>query len=226
MSIWASGRSVLQLILVTLGLLVLPLAAISLVALETYERHLLPELVRKAETVGGAVAERVERALGVGIPLGSLVGMREFLEPIISEAPDLAYIAVADRDGLVLHAGGLPTMDVQQLLLDRGRGGEDEGLIARLREVVAGVVDRVAPRPDEGGMRGTRIGPYIDVVVPVRGGDAVVGELHVGVSQAFIRRQLEEIVFDIGILLLVGLLIAFELLVLVVSTNLTAPLAG
>ena len=55
-------------------------------------------------------------------------------------------------------------------------------------------------------------------------GDVAVGELVVGVPLSFLRQLLEEITFDTGIVLLVGLLVAFELLLLVVSTNLTFPL--
>src|SRR5918996_1280869 len=152
------SRSLVELLSVTLILLVLPLGLLSLFALEGYERYLGPELRQQADTVGRAVVSRVERALRLGIPLDRLVGVEEYLAPIVRNSDSLGFIALLDGDGRVIHAG------------------------------------------------------------------EAVGTLVVGVPLSFLRHLLEEITFDTGIVLLVGLLVAFELLLLVVSTNLTFPL--
>ena len=80
------NRSLVELLSVTLVLLVLPLVLLSLFALEGYERYLGPELRQQADTVGRAVVSRVERALGLGIPLDRLVGVDEYLAPIVRES--------------------------------------------------------------------------------------------------------------------------------------------
>ena len=218
------NRSLVELLSVTLVLLVLPLVLLSLFALEGYERYLGPELRQQADTVGRAVVSRVERALGLGIPLDRLVGVDEYLAPIVRESDSLGFIALVNADGDVLHAVGLTPAQARQVLASGPGSPADEGsLFGMLRRQAAAVVDWILAEPDRPGQDDIR-GEYLTSVHSVMQGDVAVGELVVGVPLSFLRQLLEEITFDTGIVLLVGLLVAFELLLLVVSTNLTFPL--
>jgi predicted MFS family arabinose efflux permease len=220
----AGNRSLVELLSVTLVLLVLPLGLLSLFALEGYERYLGPELRQQADTVGRAVVSRVERALGLGIPLDRLVGVDEYLAPIVRESDSLGFIALRDADGDVLHVVGMTPEQARQVLASGpGSPADDGSLFGTLRRQAAAVADWILAEPDRPGQDDIR-GEYLTSVHRVMQGDVAVGELVVGVPLRFLRQLLEEITFDTGIVLLVGLLVAFELLLLVISTNLTFPL--
>ena len=220
----AGNRSLVELLSVTLILLVLPLGLLSLFALEGYERYLGPELRQQADTVGRAVVGRVERALRLGIPLDRLVGVEEYLAPIVRESDSLGFIALLDGDGRVLHAAGMTPAQARQVLASGpGNPADEASLFGTLHRQAAALVDRILADADAQGQDDIR-GEYLTSVHSVMQGDEAVGELVVGVPLGFLRHLLEEITFDTGIVLLVGLLVAFELLLLVVSTNLTFPL--
>jgi predicted MFS family arabinose efflux permease len=218
------NRSLVELLSVTLVLLVLPLGLLSLFALEGYERYLGPELRQQAETVGRAVVSRVERALRLGIPLDRLVGVEEYLAPIVRGSDSLGFIALLDGEGRVLHVAGMTPAQARQVLASGpGTPADQQSLFGMLRGQAAALAHWILAEPDRAGQDDIR-GAYLTSVHPVMLDGATVGELVVGVPLSFLRYLLEEITFDTGIVLLVGLLVAFELLLLVVSTNLTFPL--
>ncbi len=63
-----------------------------------------------------------------------------------------------------------------------------------------------------------------DVPVPVMHQGAIAGQLHVGVEGSYIASRIREMRYDIGIVLLTSLLIAFEILWFVVTLNFSAPM--
>jgi hypothetical protein len=123
----AGNRSLVELLSVTLVLLVLPLGLLSLFALEGYQRYLGPELRQQADTVGRAVVSRVERALRLGIPLDQLVGVEEYLAPIVRESDSLGFIALRDAGGEVLHVVGVTEAQARQVLASGPGDPADEG---------------------------------------------------------------------------------------------------
>ncbi|MBA5638453.1 MFS transporter [Duganella sp. LX20W] len=65
---------------------------------------------------------------------------------------------------------------------------------------------------------------YLDQPLPLRLHGAIVGQLHVGVHRNYLAARVRELRYDIGIVLLASLLIAFEVLWFVVTLNFTAPM--
>lgn len=65
---------------------------------------------------------------------------------------------------------------------------------------------------------------YLDQPMPLRLHGAIVGQLHVGVHRNYLAARVLELRYDIGIVLLASLLIAFEVLWFVVTLNFTAPM--
>lgn len=65
---------------------------------------------------------------------------------------------------------------------------------------------------------------YLDQPLPLRLHGAIVGQLHVGVHRNYLAARVYELRYDIGIVLLASLLIAFEVLWFVVTLNFTAPM--
>ncbi|MBA5687484.1 MFS transporter [Rugamonas apoptosis] len=75
-----------------------------------------------------------------------------------------------------------------------------------------------------GGDDGGPPGGYLDQPLPLRLHGAIVGQLHVGVHRNYLAARVHELRYDIGIVLLASLLIAFEVLWFVVTLNFTAPM--
>ncbi|MFO1350361.1 MAG: MFS transporter [Gammaproteobacteria bacterium] len=65
---------------------------------------------------------------------------------------------------------------------------------------------------------------YYQIALPIRSKTALVGVLHLGIDARFVARQIEAISFDIVIVLVVALLVAFELLLLIATSSFSAPL--
>ena len=65
---------------------------------------------------------------------------------------------------------------------------------------------------------------FLDTPIALVHDGVQVGALHVGVDQRYIAARVQELRYDIGIVLLTSLLIAFEILWFVVTLNFTAPM--
>ncbi|MRV71543.1 MFS transporter [Duganella sp. FT92W] len=65
---------------------------------------------------------------------------------------------------------------------------------------------------------------FLDTALPLVLDGKTVGHLHVGVDQRYVAARIRELRYDIGIVLVTSLLIAFEILWFVVTLNFTAPM--
>jgi len=251
-----SGRGpILRLFLITLTLLLIPLLALSWYALLAFERSLLPELDRKALTVGLSVNAKIQRAIGFGIPFDRLEGMRAFFRPILDANEDISYLAVTSLDGEVLYAAGVTDPEQRANLVrataavvgtdSREPPAVSEPAVPRgvrawvarvdslliehtgtslddLRTKLAALLRMPTERYE---MHARLLGNYYNTALPVRFNDQeLLGVLHVGADETFIAREIQEISFDIVIVLVVSLLVAFELLLLIVTTSFSGPI--
>lgn len=98
----------------SVALVAVLLAALTALSLRTSGRAetlLLPEISAKAETVGRSVAGLVDRALEIGIPVDSMVGVDAYLQGIVDAHPDLSAIAIRGGGGETLYVGGVAAPD-------------------------------------------------------------------------------------------------------------------
>ena len=104
-------------------LLILAIAQIALSGRAAYlfEADLRPELDRRAQTIGLSVEDRIASAVELGIPFDRLQGVEAYFDQILEANPDIAFLALIDREKHVLHARGLSTADAQRL----ADGGDD-----------------------------------------------------------------------------------------------------
>jgi len=65
---------------------------------------------------------------------------------------------------------------------------------------------------------------FLDTALPLVLNGKTVGHLHVGVDQRYVAARIRELRYDIGIVLVTSLLIAFEILWFIVTLNFTAPM--
>jgi hypothetical protein len=58
------------------------------------------------------------------------------------------------------------------------------------------------------------------LALPLRHGGKAIGMLHIGIDKKFVQRQLNDIFFDLAIILIVGLLVAVEITLALVTASL------
>lgn len=192
---------VVQALGLTSATLALSLLLVSLLTAHTLRNTLLPELAHKGMAESVQMAQVVQRALDLDIPLAQLVGVQDYFAAVKHNDADLAFLAISDASGTILHAAGRPaealravldTPPNQQALPNAGqslRGGY--------------LVTRLALRDASG---------------------AALAELRIGHDESALTRPLRESAADLVIVLLVSLLLAFEVMLLVVTLNVTLPL--
>ncbi|MBI2236651.1 MAG: MFS transporter [Magnetospirillum sp.] len=196
-----SSRSLfVRLLILAFLALVPPAALVVWQALDGFEQGLVPEMDKKAEAVGRDLAASIERAVGYGIPVDRLVGVGEFFAPVLDGNREIRYLALTDHDGRILFLLGADSEKLQPhyASADFENGGEY-------------------------GRKAT-IDDYIDRALPVMVKGQRIGQLHVGIEASYVRGRLNDIASDIGIVVLVSLLVAFELLLFVVTFNVTGPM--
>lgn len=189
-----------RLLLLALLVLVPPVALLSYGALGEFALGLVPEMDKKAETVGRDLAASIERAVGYGIPLSKLYGMDDFFTPVLNANPEIRYLSVTDHEGHVLFLNG-----ASKFVLEPFYTAADF-------EVESGRTHK------------SLMGEFIDLSQPLRGKTGVVGHIHVGLDQDYVRSRLMEIAVDIAVVTLVSLLVAVEILFFVVTFNVTGPM--
>ena len=195
---------VLRVLLATGLTLILALAAVTWFASGVLRDTLLPELAQKgrAESVHGA--RSVQRALDLGIPLEGLVGVDAVYAAMQRHDADLAFLAVVDAEGRIVHASGADARAVAGVLQ---AGDGDARLASELgtgqRLVAAHLTSETALWHADG----ERLGAVV-----------------VGHREAALLRPIRDSAADLLIVLFVSLFVAFELVLLVVTIYLTQPL--
>ena len=165
------------------ALLIVGALALGVLIVRDFNRSLEPELARRAALIGQTVGDDTERALEVGIPIGELVGVSEYFQSFLDEFGELTYLAIRDADGRVVYASEAAppaAMDVT---------------------TIAAPASAAGPR---------RLGDSLVFSTPVVVSDTVVGGVDVGVDAFFIRSKLQDLTLDVGVILLVALVAAFE----------------
>lgn len=77
---------------------------LGVVILQQVNRSIEPELAARTNLVGVIVSENVQRAVAAGAPLDKLVGAENYFGDMLTQLPEVAYVAVA-TGRIVLEAG-------------------------------------------------------------------------------------------------------------------------
>lgn len=172
-------------------------------SLGLFENALTPELNKKAQVIGLNAVGDVERAVGFGIPFAELNGVGNYLSEIKKTYPEIKYVAVADASGNLLYKSN----DL------------DGDTTAFFKSPTA--LDTMA---QAGASKSIEIEAAHNLALPLRTDGKAIGVLHIGIDKRFVQRQLNDIFFDLVIILIVGLLVAIEITLALVTFYVTAPL--
>jgi predicted MFS family arabinose efflux permease len=191
-------RLVGSVVAVAVVLLTLAVGFVSSAALRSFETELRPELEREATVVGSIGVQALQRALDLGVPFAGLSGVEEYLASLLATREGLAYVLLTDASGrLVAAAGETP--------------GEFAGLPAG------------TPLPGRGALMRLLGGSY-DAAQPLLEEGRLAGWLHVGIARARLDSALDDMRWDVLIVLLVVLLATAEFLRFILSRLVAAPI--
>jgi len=213
---------VVPVILVTMALIVLSMSALGLVAFRFVNDEVVASLRTSANVVGSSTAGRLERGVRMGIPLSKQVGVEPFLEGIERQSDAVSGFAVLDAAG-TRHA----VVGIEGAALERAFAPQAGGDAASASDQ-AGVLGKgwatavqllAVVNPD----RVATLAPDL-ISHPLTANGARVGTLYVAIDQGHVLRELQATAIDIGVVMGVAVLLAFETLLLVISTNLSGPL--
>lgn len=197
---WQAGyahRVTRRLILVMAAVMVVSSLAVAYLTLNAFNRLLAPELENKANLIGHIVIADLRRALGFGIPLDAVYGADTYLDGIVADHTELTYIAIFDANGSLLYRGGALADPVL-------------GALKGITTARAGAV--------------TEIGDALDHAVPLVAGATILGRVHVGIDRRFVQRQLDDIFFDIVVILIAAVLVTLEIMLALVLVYGTGPI--
>ena len=171
----------------------------------TFERALAPQLGHKMASVGGSISSLVLKAVENGVPFNELYGVNERFKEVKSEMPEVAYIALTDPAGRILHqSASTPDGAAEHFarpavlkLLDTGPGA---------------------------GSSVERVGKLFMVTVPVASGESKLGLLHMGVDLRFVDDMVLDMLLDVLVVLVVALFFTLELMHFIAGARLDAAL--
>ena len=204
----ASGRKGITRTRGTLGSLVLLAAIILLLgqivvawfAVTGFERVLEPQLSRKADVVGRAIASQLRFVVDdLRIPPDELVAVDPFLDKILDSNADIEYLIILDSSSKVLFARGLSP------------------------SVLANIVPSL-PDAADGTSSKTEISDFINGAYPIAVDGDVSTVLHVGVSGEFIRSRLADLLYEAVTVIVVSLLVTLEILMFLMSVRVSGPM--
>lgn len=176
--------------------LLLALAGVSWLAISSSELLLFPELAQKAAAEAEQVRHKIDHALQLGIPPDHLVGLDILYSDIKGSDRDIAFLGMSDASDRLLYAEGIKADTLMAVLETPVRHSLFRGLTAG-QSLQA---------------------DYLITALPLR-----VGTLYMGHSEQALIQPLVDNLFDIGIVVLVAMLLAFEVMLLVLTVNISVP---
>ncbi|OMH30296.1 MFS transporter [Motiliproteus sp. MSK22-1] len=192
------------------------LALTSYYSQKQFEQALIPEVAKKAQTVGKGINRLIVKAVDLGIAYDQLYAVNQAFAAVIAEHPEFDYIAATDRQGEVLFLSGeLPAVNQQYFkqpaafALQGFSVDVENPVITVGNQYVISVPifsERVIAQPD---------GEYRPVEgqgIEADTGLKMLGMLHIGIGSVFIDQLLTEVMLDILVILIVALFFTRELL--------------
>lgn len=180
------------------GLVVVLAASVfGLATVRAFNEAIVPELDNRSRLIGTIVRGNIQRALELGIPFEQLRGTAGYLHNVLERFPEVSRIAIRTADARVISLG------------ERRASGD---IITR--DAAAAGASAPAPRA---------FAPQA-FSFPIVTRNTVVGDIVIEGDPRFIDRQLRDVFLDMIVFVLVALLVAFEIMLAVVTLSVVKPL--
>ena len=199
-----SRSVVLKMFFLTMGMVFIALLAFTAYAYRSFESRLSPEIYKKLTVVGHSLENQINRAINYGIPIGQLEGMPEFLEQVIKNNPEIQYIVVMNKNNDLLFSRGEAADKVAPQI--KGVDLDLEGEVSTLS-----------------GVDTTLIPGYYNMWIVLTYKDTPVGSMNLGVNNQYVE-QMSEVAWDVGTILFVSLLLAYQFIIILVNQRISFPI--
>lgn len=192
-------RNPIVLCIAIVGLaLLIALGTVSMVAFQQTRSVLMIELAQKAVAQAKQTTRRVDYALSLGIPLDRLTGLGSLFDSLAQSDGDIAFLAVLGPDNRPVLIAGASAEEIGRVLSTEA----DDTVFGDSRQSV------------QAGHIVTRL--------PV-GGPDIRATVVLGYKDDAASRPLRDNMFELAILLVVVLLLAFEVIALLFTLNVVLP---
>ncbi|MBS1180395.1 MAG: Permease of the major facilitator superfamily protein [Proteobacteria bacterium] len=174
--------------------LLMALASVSWLTVVSSSRLLFPELAQTALAEASQGQGKIDAALDLGIPLDRVVGVDWLFASMKESDPDIAFLAITDG-GKVLFSEGVTAATLVRLLAS-------------------------PPEPASAGLSSQQSlkDGHLVTELPLRS-----GAIHLGHHSDALFKPLADNLVDVGVIVLVSCLLAFEVMLLVVVLNVVQP---
>ncbi|MFO1285786.1 MAG: MFS transporter [Rubrivivax sp.] len=170
----------------------------------TFERALAPQLANKIASMGASVVSLVLKAVQNGVPYKELYGVSDRFKEVKSEMPEVAYLALTDTRGTILHESA----------------ATPGGAAAHFAEpATLALLNQAA-----GSTQTQRVGRLFMVSLPVVEGEQRLGLLHMGVDMRLIDDMVLDMLLDVLVVLVVALFFTLELMHFIAGARIDAAL--
>ncbi|CAN5350723.1 hypothetical protein BH11PSE11_BH11PSE11_21990 [soil metagenome] len=107
--------------------------ALTFAAAQRFKQILLPEVMLETRAVGESVQATIGRAVSIGIPFDSLVGVEDFLGDTLKENPEIAFLKVS-KAGHASYRQGLAEQSKEEVIVqDIAGSGNAPGITVGVR---------------------------------------------------------------------------------------------
>ena len=206
------SNSLRALLIFSLSLLLLSQAAISLFAWTSLEDTLAPEMDKQAATVGRLINSKLQRALDYNIPFEKIEGIAEFFNDIREENKDIRFLAISNMKGTVLSASGIKE-NVLNIALKDAKTAPTSNTQDAIKTIKTKENNAQLSQKS-----------YRDTTVNLRYANKDIAIIHIGMEQNYFTSKITDLRYDIGIILLTSLLIAFEILMAIITRDFSHPI--
>ena len=194
-----------RVVMLCVTVLVIATIVAGFAALRVYERVLGPELLQTARIAASTITATASRAIDLGLEPNSFVGMEEFMADALEPHHGLLYAAMLDNGWNVIAATEAAS---PELIPVRPAGLACSAGALTVAEPVQAIV---IPLCQAGGEAGGRSG-------------AVTAAILVSSDPSFVNAEFQILVLDVATALLIGLLLAFEILLVLIMLRISEPL--
>lgn len=177
-------------------LIVLSSVVLGAIAIRIFDDAVGPELTKRTQLIGSMVRSSIQLALDSGIPLENLTGVDAYLREVLGTFDEIESIVVLTTDKTVVSE-----IRRSGASIGASQPGGASGMILDVR--------------------GYDLELY---ALPILDGNRLAGHIVVSIDRQYIATQFRNIFLDIGVVIIVAILFAFEIMLSIVSRSFIKPL--
>lgn len=165
----------------------------------------------KSQTVGNSVVGLFQKATELGIPLTEIVGGDEYLNESLKPAKEVEYLIVTDAAGNIISK----TNEIEEKGKQAGSHERLKGQFKLFSKNTKTITEEISA---------FKIYSYNNIPLRIINNGKLEGYVHVGVSNRAVDANIDNIFYDIALILLASLLIGYEFLSYIFRNSMIQPM--